>query len=119
MDTPGPLYPSTYAATQRIILDRSARLGIVGLDYVGLDLAISFSRAGFVVDGFDTDPGRVAMLRSRKSYLSRISSAQILEAKKIVDSRPEKTCLPYQKPTSSSSVSDRNSTKIGMRIGGL
>jgi UDP-N-acetyl-D-glucosamine dehydrogenase len=81
LDTPGPLYPSTYAATQRIILDRSARLGIVGLDYVGLDLAISFSRAGFVVDGFDTAPGRVAMLRSRKSYLSRISSAQILEAR--------------------------------------
>ena len=55
-------------------------MGIVGLDYPGVDLAISFSHAGFVVDGFDADPERVAMLRGRKSYLSRISSEQIQEA---------------------------------------
>jgi len=52
----------------------------VGLDYLGVELAVSFSHAGFVVDGFDADPEKVAMLRDRKSYLSRISSEEIQEA---------------------------------------
>lgn len=55
-------------------------MGVVGLDYGGLGLAISFSHAGFVVDGFDADQSRLAMLRDRRSYLSRISSEQILNA---------------------------------------
>ena len=81
LDTLGPLQSTTYAVTRRIILDRSARVGIVGLDYAGIDLAISLSHAGFVVDGFDADPGKIAILRDRKSYLSRISSEQIQEAR--------------------------------------
>ena len=73
-------------------------MGIVGLDYLGLDLAISFSHAGFVVDGFDADPERVAMLRNHKSYLSRISTEQIQEATNR-DSRPEMIYPAYQMPT--------------------
>jgi UDP-N-acetyl-D-glucosamine dehydrogenase len=80
LNTRSPLQPTTYTATERIIMDRSARIGVVGLDYTGLELALSFAHAGFVVDGFDADLGRVSRLQYRKSYLSRISSEQIYEA---------------------------------------
>ena len=35
--------------------DRSARVGVVGLGYVGLPLAVEFARAGFVTTGIDLD----------------------------------------------------------------
>jgi UDP-N-acetyl-D-glucosamine dehydrogenase len=41
---------------------RSAVVGVVGLGYVGLPLAVAFARAGFPVIGVDTDPSRAALL---------------------------------------------------------
>ena len=37
------------------IKDRQARIGIIGLGYVGLPLAVEFARQGFEVTGFDVD----------------------------------------------------------------
>jgi UDP-N-acetyl-D-glucosamine dehydrogenase len=37
------------------IRTRQARIGIIGLGYVGLPLAVEFSKAGFEVTGFDVD----------------------------------------------------------------
>jgi UDP-N-acetyl-D-glucosamine dehydrogenase len=42
--------------------NRSAVVGVVGLGYVGLPLAVAFARAGFPVIGVDTDPSRAALL---------------------------------------------------------
>jgi UDP-N-acetyl-D-glucosamine dehydrogenase len=39
---------------------RSATVGVVGLGYVGLPLAVAFARAGFRVVGVDADPSRAA-----------------------------------------------------------
>ena len=44
------------------INDRSARVVIVGLGYVGLPLALEFARAGFKVDGYDVNESAVRAL---------------------------------------------------------
>jgi len=44
------------------IQDRTAVIGVIGLGYVGLPLAIAFAREGYSVEGFDTDTGKVTDL---------------------------------------------------------
>ena len=41
------------------IRDRKARIGVIGLGYVGLPLAVEFARCGFDVTGFDVDGSKV------------------------------------------------------------
>ena len=43
------------------IRSRTAKVGIVGLGYVGLPLAIEFAKAGFSVTGIDVQPSRVIL----------------------------------------------------------
>ncbi|HPJ72670.1 MAG TPA: NAD(P)-binding domain-containing protein, partial [bacterium] len=50
------------AALLRKIEDRKAVVGVIGLGYVGLPLAIEFARAGFPVVGFDLDRTKVAKI---------------------------------------------------------
>ncbi|MDQ3400617.1 MAG: NAD(P)-binding domain-containing protein, partial [Chloroflexota bacterium] len=45
------------------VADRSAVIGIVGLGYVGMPMAMAYARAGFSVIGFDVDESRVEALR--------------------------------------------------------
>jgi UDP-N-acetyl-D-glucosamine dehydrogenase len=59
------------------IAERSARVGIMGLGYVGLPLARAFAEAGFPVLGFDTDSEKVAHLRAGQSYIHHIPAATI------------------------------------------
>ena len=51
------------------IATRAARVGIVGLGYAGLPLAISFADAGFDVTGIDLNEERVQAIRGKQSYL--------------------------------------------------
>jgi UDP-N-acetyl-D-glucosamine dehydrogenase len=51
------------------IRTRSARIGIVGLGYAGLPLAMAFAEAGFQVVGVDLNPERVEAIGARRSYL--------------------------------------------------
>ncbi|WP_152053738.1 nucleotide sugar dehydrogenase [Tautonia marina] len=50
----------------------SARVGIIGLGYVGLPLAQACATRGFPVLGFDTDPRKVQLLRDGQSYIGHI-----------------------------------------------
>ena len=50
------------ARLEERLRSRSAVVGVVGLGYVGLPLAVAFARAGFPVIGVDTDPSRAALL---------------------------------------------------------
>jgi UDP-N-acetyl-D-glucosamine dehydrogenase len=59
------------------IADRRARVGIIGLGYVGLPLARAFAETGFPVLGFDIDPVKVEALQSGSSYIGHIPSAAI------------------------------------------
>lgn len=59
------------------IQERRARLGVVGLGYVGLPLAMLYSRAGFPVTGFDIDTAKVKTLNAGGSYIKRILMEEI------------------------------------------
>src|SRR5580658_2681742 len=61
----------------RKIETRQARVGIVGMGYVGLPLALLFSDARFRVTGFDIDPGKVDTLNRADSYIVRIPATEI------------------------------------------
>jgi len=61
--------------------DRSAVVGIFGLGYVGLPLALCFAEAGFRVLGFDTDPDKVQALEAGRSYLRRFPDSAIGKAR--------------------------------------
>jgi len=54
---------------------RTAVIGIVGLGYVGLPLAHGFSIAGFAVQGFDVDQGKVDALSRGEQYLDHLASS--------------------------------------------
>ena len=58
---------------------RTAHLGIIGLGYVGLPLAIEFCRAGFPVTGFDIDNRKIDLLKQGKSYIKHIDSSGIAQ----------------------------------------
>jgi UDP-N-acetyl-D-glucosamine dehydrogenase len=53
---------------------RSATVGVVGLGYVGLPLAVEFARAGFSVIGYDVDKKKVAELMAGRSYIPDVPS---------------------------------------------
>jgi UDP-N-acetyl-D-glucosamine dehydrogenase len=55
------------------ILNKTAKVGVIGLGYVGLPLAVEFARAGFDVIGIDVQPAKVAQLNSGLSYIKDVS----------------------------------------------
>jgi len=57
-----------------------ARIGIIGLGYVGLPLAVEFARAGFDVTGFDVDEGKIAQINVGKSYIPDVPSSELSDA---------------------------------------
>ena len=61
----------------RKIESREARIGVIGLGYVGLPLVLEFSKAGFKVTGFDVDEEKVAKLKRGESYIGHIKSTNI------------------------------------------
>ncbi len=56
---------------------RSARIGVIGLGYVGLPLAVAFGKTGFSVIGVDVDAERVARLRSGESPVEDVPSDEL------------------------------------------
>ena len=59
------------------IINRKSTIGIIGLGYVGLPLAIRFLEEGFRVIGFDVDGKKVQMLNSGESYIKHIGAELI------------------------------------------
>ena len=59
------------------IRSRQARVGVIGLGYVGLPLCLEFAKAGFQVTGFDIDPAKVDLLKEGKSYIRHIGAERI------------------------------------------
>ena len=68
--------------TRRKIESRQARIGIVGMGYVGLPLALLFSEECFAITGFDIDPAKVEALNRGESYIVRIPAGEIRAARK-------------------------------------
>jgi UDP-N-acetyl-D-glucosamine dehydrogenase len=59
------------------IKDRSAVVGVVGLGYVGLPLAVEFGKAGFKVIGYDVSKRVIDLLMSGKSHIQDVPSAEV------------------------------------------
>jgi UDP-N-acetyl-D-glucosamine dehydrogenase len=59
------------------IAARTATVGIVGLGYVGLPLALTFAERGFPVLGFDVDGSKVDRLGAGESYIEHVPAARI------------------------------------------
>lgn len=62
-----------------LIQNHSVRLAVIGQGYVGLPLAVEFARAGFRVNGLDTDRERVSALNDGLSYSPDVESERLLE----------------------------------------
>jgi UDP-N-acetyl-D-glucosamine dehydrogenase len=60
---------------------RSATVGVVGLGYVGLPLAIEFARAGFRVAGIELDETRVAQVNRGESYIGDLRSEEVADVR--------------------------------------
>ena len=56
---------------------KKARIGIIGLGYVGLPLAILFAKKGFKIYGFDIDKYKINRIKNKKTYIERISPKDI------------------------------------------
>jgi UDP-N-acetyl-D-glucosamine dehydrogenase len=72
---------STFADPVQFLLERiqtrHAKVGIIGLGYVGLPLALLFSEEGFPVLGFDIDSTKVQTLANGGSYMYRVPTTEI------------------------------------------
>src|SRR5690349_9223102 len=56
---------------------RNARVGIIGLGYVGLPLAVAFAEAGYTVVGIDVDPTKVNSINGGFSYIEDVASESV------------------------------------------
>jgi len=66
------------AASARAKLERRrARIGVLGLGYVGLPLALRFAEAGLRTVGFDIDAGKIRKLAAGRSYINYIPAAAV------------------------------------------
>lgn len=62
------------------IRERKARVGIVGLGYVGLPLGLTFCEKGFDVVGFDVDPKKIDVLSSGGTYIVHLGEERVRAA---------------------------------------
>ncbi len=60
--------------------DKTAPIGVMGLGYVGLPLALALAEAGFTVRGFDTDRAKLDRLAAGQSYLSHYPAGRVAAA---------------------------------------
>ncbi len=61
--------------------NRTARIGVIGLGYVGLPLVLLFSEQDFRITGFDIDAKKIEVLGRGGSYIVRIPETEIQAAK--------------------------------------
>jgi len=61
------------------IRSRTAKIGVIGLGYVGLPLAVEFARRGFDVTGFDVDESKTGQINAGKSYIPDVPQDELAE----------------------------------------
>ena len=74
------------------IRNRTARVGIIGMGYVGLPLMRTFCSADFSCLGFDIDKTKVERLNAGKSYIKHIPSSLIKQVR--TEGRFKASCDP-------------------------
>lgn len=61
----------------RRVETRKTRIGVIGMGYVGLPLAVEFAKAGFHVTGFEIDAKRVSTLNAGRSYIQDVPTGEV------------------------------------------
>lgn len=64
-------------ALMQMIRSKTAHVGVIGLGYVGLPIAVTVADKGFEVTGFDIDPTKMTQLSAGKSYIEAVSDAEL------------------------------------------
>jgi len=73
--------PLNHEKTLRSLIEaKSATIGIIGLGYVGLPLALAFAEKGFRVLGFDVDPEKVDKINRGESYIKHLDPTRLARA---------------------------------------
>jgi UDP-N-acetyl-D-glucosamine dehydrogenase len=62
------------------IEQREVQIGVIGLGYVGLPLALEFAKRGFAVTGFDLNRAKVEAVQRGESYIEDVKAAEIVDA---------------------------------------
>ena len=85
-DAPSTSEPISTSKLYRKICMHTAKMGVVGLGYVGLPTMVACARAGFEVTGIDVDPWKADQINAGRSYIEDVAgdaSAALLEQKQI------------------------------------
>ncbi len=69
---------ATLAELAKRIPAKTARLGVIGLGYVGLPLAVEFAKEGFSVTGFDLDMNRIEGVTRGRSYIPDVPNDDLI-----------------------------------------
>ena len=77
IETTGAPYGSSLLTR---IAERHARVAVVGLGYVGLPLALTFSGRGIAALGVDVDPAKARAISEGRSYIKHVDGAAVAEA---------------------------------------
>lgn len=77
MNSASAVLVGTSIALEEKIRTRTARVGIIGLGYVGLPLAIEFAKAGFSVVGLDLNSEKIAKVNAGQSYIGDIAGSEL------------------------------------------
>src|SRR6476620_5031521 len=77
MSQPQTVLETTAKMLEEKIRARTARVGIVGLGYVGLPLAVEFAKAGYTVTGIDVSDDKTRRVNAGESYIGDISSVTL------------------------------------------
>ncbi len=64
------------------ILNKKARVAVIGIGYVGLPLSVEIARAGYECIGVDVDPAKIAAIRAGRSFIEDVPSSDIREVRK-------------------------------------
>src|SRR5690349_11628821 len=70
----------------KLITERRAHIGVIGLGYVGLPLLVEFARQGFDATGFEVDQAKAAEINNGRSYIGDVPSSivkELTEGKKL------------------------------------
>jgi UDP-N-acetyl-D-glucosamine dehydrogenase len=68
----------------KLITEKRARVGVIGLGYVGLPLAVEFARGGFAATGFEVDEEKARQINAGESYVGDVTSSLV---KGLVDGK--------------------------------
>ncbi len=70
---------NSFLVLREKIISKKAKIGVIGLGYVGLNLGVVFAKAGFKVQGYDVDVKKIESIKKGESYIIDVSSQDLKE----------------------------------------